>query len=271
MKGNVTRQKRRKKKSIKKRMIAYSLRGIVFIVLLGMLSLMVCGCIFIYEHLHIKENADTVQTSNYFTSDEQNIEVSAQHTMDLLDYVVVLDAGHGGTDGGAVVGNIYEKDINLCMVEKLSNLFEQYGATVICTRAEDTTVSLAERVKIANVQGGDLFISLHCNSFEEDMSIYGFQCFYDKNSEISRQYAESISEAIEMKKITNIRIPQEENYYVTRNAVIPAVLIEIGYLSNNNERKKLEDEAYLEQLALGIVTAIVERENVEELFFETLT
>ena len=90
-----------------------------------------------------------------------------------------------------------EKEINLAVVLKLKELLEEQGIRVVLTRDKDIFMKLEERVQIANGERADLFISIHCNYYEKDSSIYGLECYYCKSGEEGKHYAEKIMETIE--------------------------------------------------------------------------
>ena len=123
---------------------------------------------------------------------------------------------------------------------------EEQGIRVVLTRDKDIFMKLEERVQIVNGEKADLFISIHCNYYEKDSSIYGLECYYCKSGEEGKHYAEKIMETIE-----------ESKNYILKNTKVPAVLVEIGYLSNYNERNQLMSEEYQEKLAGELVKGIV--------------
>lgn len=98
-------------------------------------------------------------------------------------YTVVLDAGHGGEDGGTVEQTAMEKEINLAVVLKMRELLENQDIRVVLTREQDMFMKLEERVQVANGEKADLFVSIHCNYYEKDSSIYGLECYYCKGAE----------------------------------------------------------------------------------------
>ena len=277
MNKKLNRRKRRKRI-----IIAYAARTACVLVLLCMLILMGCGCLYIYEHVFQKDDTkkeDDVdknkdadknkddQTNNDDSSDDNFVDTSTTPLTpftypDASGLTVVLDAGHGGGDGGTV-GEIngieaIEKDINLSVVQKMKALLEECGATVILTRAEDERLSLSDRNYISNQTGADLFVSIHCNSFEDDASIAGLECYYHKKSETSKQYATELIAIAN--RIGNIkaRYEMEQNYQVLRDSTIPAILVEMGYLTNRTDCKNLMDTNYQDTMAQTLVTAIVE-------------
>lgn len=250
--------------------IAYAMRGLVLMVFICMLGLMICGCIFIYQLSHSKKVAVSVTENkvNYTqeavteesedgNNDQKPLFGQNEETADLSGFVIVLDAGHGGKDSGTSSGNLYEKNVNMQMVEKLESKLKQTGATLVKTRSDDTYLSLAERVDVIRQTGADLFVSIHCNYYEDDASICGLECYYDKNSNEGKSYAESIASQIKESNTAETRGAKEENYYVTRESEVPAVLVEIGYLSNKEESSNLADNDYLERLSAVLAKGII--------------
>lgn len=194
-------------------------------------------------------------------------------TAGLQTKVIVVDAGHGGMDGGGVgLGGTPEKDLNLQIAKKLEKTLTEKGYQVIMTRTEDvslhddgkTTVrsqknsDLKNRANIANQARAGLFVSIHMNKYES-AEVKGAQVFFRKNDPAGAQYAESIM--AELKKIDpkNHRVEKElPNKNLTFSKLeIPGVLVECGFLSNEEELTKLQDEAYQQQIVDAIVLGII--------------
>ena len=194
-------------------------------------------------------------------------------TAGLQTKVIVVDAGHGGMDGGGVgIGGTPEKDLNLQIAKKLEKTLTEKGYQVIMTRTEDvslhddgkTTVrsqknsDLKNRAIIANQARAGLFVSIHMNKYES-AEVKGAQVFFRKNDPTGAQYARSIMS--EFKKIDsdNHRVEKElPNKNLTFSKLeIPGVLVECGFLSNEEELKKLQDEAYQQQIVDAIVLGII--------------
>lgn len=273
---------RRRQNRRKRILIAYAARTLCALIIIGMVVLMGCGCLYIHEHLFQdkkestqkddtqKDNADTAKDSDSDNQGEdgQNAEdgdaVDTSGTITPFSYpdasglYIVLDAGHGGGDGGTVGENAVEKDINLSVVLKMKALLEECGAEVLLTRDSDERVDLSDRNYIANQTDADLFVSIHCNSFEDDASISGMECYYHKKSDTSKTYAEKFIQITD--RIGNIesRYAMEQNYQVLRDSNMPALLIEMGYLSNATDCQNLLDTTYQDTMAQTIVEAIVE-------------
>ncbi len=189
--------------------------------------------------------------------------------------VIVLDAGHGGEDGGAVgKSSILEKDINLSITKKLQNLLELHGFKVIMTREADSFIGdnslptlterkksdMQKRLQILNDCETGIFVSIHQNHFD-NTSLNGAQVFYSPNHESSELLASSIQTSIvTMLQNDNERISKksENTIYLMRNAQIPAVIVECGFLSNAAEAQKLCDDQYQNQMAFAVFCGILE-------------
>lgn len=170
---------------------------------------------------------------------------------------IVLDAGHGGKDQGTCAGDILEKDINLAVTLKLAEKLKENGAEVLLTRGTDVKIELEDRAKLANEEKADLFVSIHCNYYEKSTEIKGLECYYQETSEGGKELAERISQAFDGIEEVENRGLKTADYRVLRKTDMPAVLIELGYMSNPGECKKLTDERYQELLAERIAAGIL--------------
>lgn len=190
-----------------------------------------------------------------------------------LNKVIVVDAGHGGIDGGAVSKNeARESDMNLRIALKVRELLEQNGAIVLLTRDQDVGLysdtgtirkkkneDLRERKKMVDESQSDLFISIHMNSFPQQPTCSGAQTFYPKNCENSKKIANYIQEElIRVLDNKNKRKSKEKNdIYLLKKCSIPTVLVECGFLTNPKEERLLKDETYQEKVAWGIYIGIL--------------
>ena len=183
----------------------------------------------------------------------------------LLGKTICLDAGHGGLDSGATAGNIYEKDINLEIVNVIGKELVANGSYVILTRNGDyeltkaTTMrkrnDLYKRAMIINTSNCDLYLSIHLNSTTED-KWRGLQVFYNSKLSENKVLAEILTESLK-NDIDNVRdLKKDNSYYMYRHINIPGVLIEVGFLSNYSDRKQLINKDYQEQLSISIVKGI---------------
>lgn len=188
--------------------------------------------------------------------------------------VVILDAGHGGEDGGAVgVTGLVEKELNLDLAMRLCALLEAQGVRVIMTRTEDVllydrgvdfegrkkALDLAARQAIGDAHPEALFVSLHANTFSQSV-YHGLQIWYSPNHEKSALLAECLrGEVVSMLQPDNHRQSKAagSNIYLLYHLQQPAVLVECGFLSNPAECRALEDAAYRQQLALALCRGIL--------------
>ena len=171
--------------------------------------------------------------------------------------VIVIDAGHGGTDPGSVKQGIQEKDINLQIAQKLQKRLEAKGYKVVMTRTDDTAISLSNRAKLANQAKGDLLISIHQNSFK-DASVHGIEVFYTPGKKTyDNQLANFIQEAlINYTQAKDRHVREVTNLLVIRESRMPACLIESAYLSNDHERNLIQTEYYQDKIVTGIIEGI---------------
>lgn len=205
--------------------------------------------------------------------------ITARTDSDSLEQqpMIVIDAGHGGEDGGAEVDGVLEKDINLSIAGKLSEILRLCGCRVTEIRDEDFSVydsdaqtlrekkvsDLKRRVEIANENDNNILVSIHQNKF--DNSAYsGAQLFYSSNHDDSRVLAESIRSAITsllQKDNTRELKPAGSDIYLLDHAEVPAVIVECGFLSNQQERSKLMDDDYQNEMAYAVAMGVLEYIN----------
>ncbi|MCX7715060.1 MAG: N-acetylmuramoyl-L-alanine amidase family protein [Clostridia bacterium] len=181
--------------------------------------------------------------------------------------IVVIDAGHGGKDAGAlgVYNGItyYEKDINLAIAKKVEKLLKEKGISVIMTRSDDTFLELTERSDIANKNNAAMFVCIHSNSVEGSTEPNGTETYYcetNNNSNYgitSQQLAKNILTAMISHMGTKNRGVKTANHVVTRTSNMPATLIEVGFMSNPDELGKMIDNSFQQAVAEGIAEGIV--------------
>jgi N-acetylmuramoyl-L-alanine amidase len=183
---------------------------------------------------------------------------------------IILDAGHGGEDPGAVANGVVEKDINLSVTQKLSDFLSLSGYKVLLTRSGDRMLyndgqdhrkkyfDLYNRVQIAAGETNGIFVSIHANKFPLE-SCFGMQTFYSPKNSENRLLATYIQDASKLLNVNNTRVAKQDDntIFVLKNLSIPSVLIECGFLSNPDEAKLLSTEAYRDQLAFTICCGIV--------------
>lgn len=185
-------------------------------------------------------------------------------------HVVMIDAGHGGYDPGAITSQgIYEKEINLQIAKKVRDLLVPSGITILLTRDQDEDyvpdsvrgkitkkqIDLNYRIAKAVEASADVFVSIHVNSTVAGNSS-GAETFYHFSSEEGKKLASYIQQ--ELVKIAGMhrRVAKPGDFYIIKYTSMPAVIVEVGYLSNVTERKKLQQSWYQEQVARGIAKGI---------------
>ena len=169
---------------------------------------------------------------------------------------VVIDAGHGGKDPGATsVLGFYEKGINLSVAHKVARLLEQRGLRVKMTRTSDRFVELEERAAIANRLRADLFVSIHSDSFPKSTR-RGYTVYIARSaSSSSRRAANAIARSMSGTGLNSFGV-QTAGYHVLTGTRGPAVLIEMGYLSNSREAALLRSSSFQNRLAQAVADGI---------------
>jgi N-acetylmuramoyl-L-alanine amidase len=171
--------------------------------------------------------------------------------------LVVIDAGHGGNDPGTIsAAGLHEKDINLQVALRVAALLGRNGVGVVLTRQDDRYIELEERANIANRRSTDLFVSIHSDS-NPDRSRQGFTLFVARSaSPQARQAADSIEQAMAATGCESHGI-READYKVLVNTDCPAVLVELGHLSNTQDVARLRDPAWQNRFAQAIASGIL--------------
>ncbi len=194
------------------------------------------------------------------------------------EYVVILDAGHGGFDGGAVVGDIFEKDINLKISNKLCYMLKMAGFKVITTRTDDSSTEsdsslsisakkksdLRNRLAISNEYPEAVFLSIHLNKYSS-AAPKGAQMFFSTNNENSEILAETIRKSIvNLLQENNTRQIKKgsDSAFILKFSKIPTVIIECGFMSNPEELKNLLDDKYQTQIAFAIFCGVLDYYNI---------
>lgn len=181
---------------------------------------------------------------------------------EVYDKVVVIDAGHGGRAPGATKQGVNEKDIDLAIALELKEILEENDQNIgfYFTRTDDSNPTFDQRVQLANKSNANLFISIHNNSTASGRmsSIHGTQVMYDESSEASKQFAqiclEEVTEEIGSK---NKGLVKGDSIYIIRTSEVPVALIEVGFMTNEEELALLRSKEYQKQTAQGIYDAIL--------------
>ena len=177
----------------------------------------------------------------------------------LQNRIIVLDPGHGGKDPGAVSGSYTEKAITLKVGTLLKQKLEAAGAKVLMTRTGDTYPTLQDRVDFTNANYGEIFVSIHVNSATSS-SAQGAETFYAVTTGDMYQEDIDLATFVNNQIVTNLNLKnrgvKEQKYYVIYNQLIPSILVELGFISNESDRNKLTNERYMELYAESIFKGI---------------
>lgn len=177
------------------------------------------------------------------------------------DRVIVIDAGHGGKDPGAASNGAVEKEITLKVATVVKNKLEAAGAKVIMTRTGDTYPTLEERVQIALNNYAEVFVSIHVNS-ASNPSASGTETYYSVAGNVNIEEDETLAKAINNQIVKNANMKdrgiKKQDYYVIRNMYLPSVLVELGFITNDEDRAKLTDSEYIEIFGDSIYKGILE-------------
>ena len=194
--------------------------------------------------------------------DTQNFYFNFLTPHEVYDKVVVIDAGHGGRAVGANKQGINEKDIDLAIVLKLKEIFDNSDQNigVYYTRTDDSNPTFDQRVQLANKSDADLFISIHNNSTRSGRmsGTSGTQVMYDETSEASRQFAQICLEEVTGRIGSRDKgLVEGDSIYIIRTSEVPVALIEVGFMTNKDELEKLNSDAYQRETAEGVYQAVL--------------
>ena len=177
---------------------------------------------------------------------------------------VVIDPGHGDWDPGANVGNVLEKDISLTTSKAIEQALDEANIKAVLTRETDISLSdnkiddLKKRAAKSAENNANYFVSIHVNSFDESDEVSGFE-IYKKNDE-SHSLAQNIGKNIETLNYSKNRgiLDGGKSLQVLRDNMVPSVLIELGYLNNDNDYSYLSNDEKLQEMGKAIAKGIIE-------------
>ncbi len=187
-----------------------------------------------------------------WTQDRKELTVQVQNAP-LFGMVVLLDPGHGGADSGAISSRgLREKDLNLAVAVRLKHKLEALGAEVLLTREDDRYLWLYDRVAIANRVGGAVFLSIHANN-HGNRQIHGLEVWHHPEREGSAALASALSTAVLARTNQHFRgIMSSKHLVLPREAEMPTVIFEMGFISNQEEEKLLRTEDFQDKIAEGL-------------------
>lgn len=189
-------------------------------------------------------------------------------TPGLKGKIIALDAGHGGSDTGAIgPTGVTEKGVTLRVAKALQKLLQAEGATVLMTRTTDTEVSpkkanasdveeLQARCDVGNDGNADIFISMHMDSFTNSTPSGTTGYYYTKGSKASQRLAQYVSEGVVTALGTGNRGTKSCNFYVVKHTDMPATLVEMAFISNDKEEKLMNSETGINRAAEGILNGL---------------
>ena len=189
-----------------------------------------------------------------------------KQTLPLTGEIIVLDAGHGGTDPGSVRGSVVEKDIVLDTVKRVASKLKEQGATVYESRPTDKFETLESRVSFAKTKKANIFISVHANAAEAT-NARGIETWYNATVNPKGSDSKELALDIQRRMIQQVqgaspdRGVKHGDFYVVRAATMPAVLVELGFVSNSVEGNNLKTASYREKLAEGIKLGVLDFYN----------
>lgn len=179
----------------------------------------------------------------------------------LKDRIIVIDAGHGGKDPGTLKNNLTEKEIVLKVSKLVEGKLKNAGAKVLTTRSSDAYLTLEQRTDYAKKHYAEAFVSIHVNS-AGSTSAKGSEVYYDSstnpNATESRLLANKIQENLVKGANMSDRGVKDQRFYVIRNNNVAAVLVELGFITNPDDFKKLSSEQYMELYAEAIYQGLVQ-------------
>ena len=211
---------------------------------------------------------------NIIRKNDNNVALQT-NSLPITNKIIVVDAGHGLPDEGAVGFNgTTEQALNLSIALKLQKLLEQSGTKVILTRSDENGIYSSDsksirnkkvsdtknRVEIGNNVDADIFVSIHLNKYPPSQIYRGWQTFYQKGNESSKLIANIIQENLNKNiEFKNNRTPLPiTGIYIMDNVKVPSVIVECGFLSNPEEAELLKQDSYQNKLAWGIYIGLQE-------------
>ena len=169
---------------------------------------------------------------------------------------IILDAGHGGRDGGAAYENRVEKEDNLAMTLEVGRILEEMGFDVVYTRQEDIYQAPFRKATIANEEGGDLFVSIHRNSSATPNQYQGVETLVYSGGGFPEEVAEDINEELEEIGYINLGVEERPGLIVLNSTQMPAVLVEVGFINSDADNELFSNK--FEETARAIAEGIAD-------------
>lgn len=258
-------KKRTVKKTGRRLLLAYALRGLVIgaaLIIILVLVFTLKTAFFTEDKKNDSNNKDT-EAAWVRNEPEWETDASQQLPQAVKKVKVMVDAGHGGKDPGTSSGTVDEKDVALVIARLVKEYLEEAGITVELSRNEDIFIDKYDRAAMANEAEVDLFVSIHCNYLEERTDISGVETYYMENSKDGERFATLVHNQVLSITGANDMYVRPNDYVVIRETSMPAILVETGYLSNKEDEQRLTSQEYQAKMAYGIAAGIIEYVNSE--------
>jgi N-acetylmuramoyl-L-alanine amidase len=199
-----------------------------------------------------------LQPSEYsLPQDRVAVNVPAPPPRPLRRFTVFLDAGHGGKDPGAIgQRGLREKDVVLAITRRVARELEKQGIQVVMARNSDVFVSLQGRVQRADASKANVFVSIHANSVGLGKpGVNGVETYYFQTG---RSLAQTIHRSIVQRLNVRDRRVRQARFYVLRNSSMPSALVEVGFVTGNQDSRNLSNASFQQQMAEAIAAGIVQ-------------
>ena len=183
-----------------------------------------------------------------------------------MPYSIMMDAGHGGQDPGAVYNGRQEKDDALNLALAVGEILQNNGINVEYTRTTDVYLTPIARAREANNANVDLFISIHRNSFPRDNEVSGVESLVYNLSGLKLEIAEEINEQLEAEGFVNLGVKARPNLVVLRRTKMPAVLVEVGFINSDTDNELFDASfsAIAQAIAFAILDVLEEKDLIPD-------
>ena len=183
-----------------------------------------------------------------------------------MPYSIMLDAGHGGVEPGAVYNGRNEKDDTLKLVLAIGEILQNNGIEVLYTRTTDIYETPFEKATEANQAGVDFFVSIHRNSYPTDNQVSGVESLIYNLSGLKYEMAQEINEQLEAVGFVNLGVKARPNLVVLKRTQMPAILVEVGFINSDTDNLLFDNNFYdiAQAIASGILDTLETTGTIEE-------
>ncbi len=196
--------------------------------------------------------------------EENCLYVEYLHPKEVFEHIVVIDPGCGGSDVGIKTNDLTEKDINLQIVQLVKQKLDKENIKVYYTRKDDVEVPNEKRIELTNDLSADMYIGIRASENNDNAEIYGTTCLYNPNYFIPEFGNVELADLLLKEVVTSISgravgLVESSQEDILNSLEVPAVAIQVGYLTNESESSLLKQKFYQEKIADGIIIAIKKR------------